>query len=184
MAGDADAGTRRVLAELANGNALDALGTNVSGADLTSFLLEVTRRRAAALSPAEVLRRAGADRFVEPGIVDARGLHRVIATVLDSIPATFEFIELAPVAPLGTHSAIATVHQHKVVSTVRGTEVAADPTNTLALVAALRRASGSEGSLRLGDDHGRPGPRSRAGVLPRPLFQGRRVRADGRRQGR
>ncbi len=150
MTGDADAGIRRVLAALTTADALDALGTYVSGADLTSFLLEVTRRRAAALSPADVLRRARTDRFVEPGTVDARGLHRVIATVVDSIPAGFEFVEPAPVAPLGTHSVIATVHQHKVVSTVRGTEVAADPTNTLALLAALRRASGSQGTLRLG----------------------------------
>ncbi|NEE04298.1 hypothetical protein [Phytoactinopolyspora halotolerans] len=50
-------------------------------------------------------------------------------------------MELAPVAPLGTHSAVGTVDQHKVVSTVRGTEVAADPTNALALEAAVCRRS-------------------------------------------
>ena len=41
--------------------------------------------------------------------------------------------------PLGTHSAVATVHQHKVVSTIRNAEVAADPTNALAILAALQR---------------------------------------------
>ena len=48
-------------------------------------------------------------------------------------------LALAPVVPLGTHSALATVSQHKVLSTIRACEVAADPTNALALEAAGRR---------------------------------------------
>lgn len=142
MAGDADAAIRRVRAALETGDALDTLGSQVSGADLTSFLLEVMRRRAEQLSPADVLRRARTDRFVEPGAVDARALHRVVAGMLPAIPDAFELVELSPVVPLGTHSTVATVHQHKIVSTVRAAEVAADPTNTLALLAALRRESG------------------------------------------
>ena len=140
MGGDADAAVRRVLTALADDpdSPLDVLATKVSGADLTSFLLEVTRRRVDRLSPADVMRRARTDPLVEPGVVDARALHRVIATVVDAIPDTFHFVELAPVVPLGTHSTVATVHQHKVVSTIRNAEVAADPTNALALLAALR----------------------------------------------
>lgn len=46
---------------------------------------------------------------------------------------------MAPLVPLGTHSGIGTVDQNKVVTTIRGTEVAADPTNALALEAAVRR---------------------------------------------
>ena len=140
MGGDADAAVRRVAAALgldAN-DALDVLATKVSGADLTSFLLEVTRRRVDRLSPADVMRRARTDPLVEPGVVDARALHRVIATIVAAIPDTFHFVELAPVVPLGTHSTVATVHQHKVVSTIRNAEVAADPTNALAVLAALR----------------------------------------------
>ena len=58
--------------------------------------------------------------------------------------------------PLGTHSAIATVDQNKVVSTTRHNEVAADPTNALALEAAtrrnaeLRRDAKSAAVIRLG----------------------------------
>ena len=140
MGGDADAAVRRVAAALgldAN-DALDVLATKVSGADLTSFLLEVTRRRVDRLSPADVMRRARTDPLVEPGVVDARALHRVIATIVAAIPDTFHFVELAPVVRLGTHSTVATVHQHKVVSTIRNAEVAADPTNALAVLAALR----------------------------------------------
>jgi cytidylate kinase len=47
-------------------------------------------------------------------------------------------VALSPLVPLGTHR-IAGVAQSRLVSTVRGTEVAADPTNGLALEAAMRR---------------------------------------------
>ncbi|MEO6469218.1 MAG: hypothetical protein ABIP21_08960 [Acidimicrobiia bacterium] len=140
MGGDAYAAVRRVATALGldTDAVVDVLATKVSGADLTSFLLEVTRRRAEQLSPADIMRRARTDPLVEPGVVDARVLHRVIGAVIDTIPRGFDVVELAPVVPLGTHSSVATVHQHKVVSTIRNTEVAADPTNALAVLAALR----------------------------------------------
>lgn len=150
MRGDAVSAIRRVLIALADDpdSALEVLSSRVSGADLTSFLLEVMRRRAEQLSPADVMRRARTDPLVEPGVVDARALHRVIAAVIDAIPRAFDVVELSPVVPLGTHSTVATVHQHKVVSTIRNAEVAADPTNALALLAALRR--GTSPDVRLG----------------------------------
>jgi hypothetical protein len=55
------------------------------------------------------------------------------------LPQRFAGVELSPVAPLGTCSALAPVDQHRVVSTVRGSEVLSDPTNALAVEAALRR---------------------------------------------
>ncbi len=149
MSGDPNAAIRRVTDAIRDRDPVDALST-VSGADLSTFLLEVMRRRAEALTPAAVVRRARSDRHVEPGAVDARALHRIIGSMVESLPPAFELVELAPVVPLGTHSAIATVHQHKVVTTVRGTEVAADPTNALAIIAALRRRDGDGGVLRLG----------------------------------
>jgi hypothetical protein len=48
-------------------------------------------------------------------------------------------VDLSPVTPLGTCSAVATVDQHRVISTIRGSEVLSDPTNVLALEAAARR---------------------------------------------
>lgn len=149
MERDPGAAGRRVVAALGEdpGSALDVLSTQVSAADLTSFMLEVMRRRAGQLSPADVLRRARTDRFVEPGIVDARALHRVIATMLDGLPHGFDVVELSPVVPLGTHSSVATVHQHRIVSGVRNVEVAADPTNALAVLAALRRPPGTRDSV-------------------------------------
>jgi hypothetical protein len=124
---------------------LDTLAT-ASGADVTSFLLEVAQRRAAAVTPAELVRRLRTDRLVEPAMVDARALHRTIARVLDALTDTFEVLELSPVAPLGTCSAVATVDQKKIVSALRAAEVAGDPTNLLAIVAATR----PDAEVRLG----------------------------------
>lgn len=129
---------RRVADTLAGSDdPVSALAT-ASGADLTSFLLEVAQRRAAAVTPTDVVRRLRDDRLVEPGIVDARALHRTTARLLDALPADVEVVELSPVAPLGTCSTVATVDQKKIVTTTRGNEVAGDPTNALAAIAAAR----------------------------------------------
>ena len=60
--------------------------------------------------------------------------------MLAALPPGFDVLTLAPVLPLGAHTAAAGVDPRKVVATVRGSEVAADPTNGLALEAAVRRA--------------------------------------------
>jgi hypothetical protein len=51
----------------------------------------------------------------------------------------FVGVVLSPLCPLGTVSALATVDQNNVVSTVRSTETVADVTNVLALECAMRR---------------------------------------------
>jgi len=127
----------RVVEALAGAtDPLAVLGDDVSGADLTSFLLEVAQRRAGAVTPVTLLRRSRTDRLAEPGTVDARALHRTIGRLVDALPEPFELVELAPVAPIGTCSVVAPVDQKKIVTTMRAVEVAADPTNALALLAA------------------------------------------------
>jgi hypothetical protein len=46
------------------------------------------------------------------------------------------------VTPLGTCTSVGAVDQNRIVSTVRSSEVVSDPSNVLALEAALRRRSG------------------------------------------
>ena len=151
MDGDVDAAVRRVVDALGAPGAPDMLGTRVAGADLTSFLLEVMRRRAGAVTAADLVRRVPPTVSSNPGPSTRAALHRVTAAALDAIPRDFELLELSPVSPLGTHSAVATVHQHKVVSTIRGNEVAADPTNMLAVLSAVRRrADPAVDTVRLG----------------------------------
>jgi hypothetical protein len=128
----------RVLRQAGDPGIMDRL-VSLSGADLTTLLLRVMRLRTERLSPADVFRRYRADRFVSPAEVPHAKLRATEDRLISLLPAGFRPVTLAPVAPLGLHSVVGPVHQDKVVSTVRGNEVAADPTNGLALVAADAR---------------------------------------------
>jgi hypothetical protein len=130
---------RRVTQDVGNPDLAALLGSGIAGSDLTSLLLDVARRRADGRSPHEILLQYERDRFTRPAVVDPRVLWSLAAAAAEAIGSDFEFIELSPLVPLGTHSAVAGVSQNRVVSTVRSTEVAADPTNSLALEAAVRR---------------------------------------------
>jgi hypothetical protein len=118
----------------------DLLTHDMSGSDLTTLLLEVFRARAERLSPAEVMRRYRSDRFVAPAPISFTALRRTEDALVSALPDDFDILVLAPVLPLAAHSAVATVDPRKVIATVRGSEVAADPTNALALEASLRRS--------------------------------------------
>jgi hypothetical protein len=135
--GHDDGPGRRVLTG-PGGTAADVLA-GLPGADLTTVQLEVARRRAARLSAADVRRRYGTDRFVAPSPLPFTLLRHVEATLLAAAPG-FEPVTLAPLTPLGTHSVVTGLAQHRVVPTGRGTEVAADPTTGLTLEAAVRRS--------------------------------------------
>ncbi len=130
---------RRVVGEAGGRELLDILADELSGADLTTLLLEVFRRRAERVRPAEVMRRYRTNRFVAPGPVNAGALRRAERAMLDGLPPGFEVVTLAPVVPHGTHTATAGVDPRNVIATIGGSEVAADPTNGLALEAAARR---------------------------------------------
>lgn len=120
-----------------------ALEDEISPAELKSLLMGVSQRRAAAVSPARLLERWESDRSVRAAGSDPRQVARLEARLWRLLPDVFRGVDLSPVAPLGTCSAVAPVSQHKVVSTTRGTEVVSDPTNVLALEAAARRRSGA-----------------------------------------
>lgn len=115
----------------------------LSQSELQSALLDVSRARAAKVTPARVMQRWREDRFVRPSTIDPRQLVKTQAMLWDRLPDKFAGVELSPLTPLGTCSAIATVDQNKVVTTNRGTEMASDPTNELAIEAAVRRKAGA-----------------------------------------
>lgn len=130
--------------------AIDALRSGLAGADLTALLLDVMRHRAGERRPQDVARQYEHDRFVQPTPVDARRLLSLSALAADAIgdDVGFELIDISPVAPLGTSSAVSGISQNRVVSTTRSTEVASDPTTSLALEAARRRRELLRGDAR------------------------------------
>jgi hypothetical protein len=84
--------------------------------------------------------------FVRPSLADAGSLLELDRLALSLAVPPFEAVELSPLAPLGTSSALAPVDQNKVVSTIRNTEVVSDSTNVLALECALRRRTQRQGA--------------------------------------
>ena len=118
---------------------VEVLAERLAPADLSSLLLEVFRRRAAARTPRDLLVDHTENRFCRPAVVDARILAEWDRVVFAALPSDFDVIELSPLAPLGVCSVVATVNQNKIVSATRGIEVVADGTNVLALECALRR---------------------------------------------
>jgi hypothetical protein len=119
---------------------------------LWSALLSVLERRAAARTEASLTRQWLEDRFVVPANIDQRmviELDRLLFAAAD----TFEAIELSPLAPLGASSVVAPTSQNRVVSTIRGTEVVADPTNVLALESARRLRADATTVVKLATSH-------------------------------
>ena len=129
----------RIVRESGVDDIVEVLSERLSPTDLQSLLLEVARRRAARISPSDLLERYQRDRFVRPAAVDAAALSAFELLAWSLLPDGFEAIEPSPLCPLGTSSIVGTVNQNKVVSTVRTAEVVADTTNVLALECALRR---------------------------------------------
>jgi hypothetical protein len=139
--GDGDLGTGAIgrVQRAIGGAEIVARLASLSGSDFTTLMLDVARRRAEAQTPATVLRRYRTDRFVQPGSVPWHRLREAEDLLAAGLPADFEVLTLAPLAPLGTHSALGPVSQDKIVTAMRACETAADPTNGLALEAARRR---------------------------------------------
>jgi hypothetical protein len=130
------------------------LESDLAPTDLQTLLMAVARVRAGKVSAARVLQRWGEDRFVRPSVSDLRLLSQVEAMLWRLLPGRFVGVDLSPVAPLGICSALGPVDQHRVVSTVRGTEVLSDPTNVLAVeAAARRRGQGVDGRVDLAACH-------------------------------
>lgn len=139
----------RVLAAVGGADVVARLAS-LRGSDFTSLMLAVAQQRAAQETPAGLLRRYRSDRFVQPAGTCWQLLRAAEDQLAAHLPAGTELVGLPPLVPLGTHAVLGPMSQDKVVSTMRATEVAADPTNALALEAAVRRRSGdSTGTVRL-----------------------------------
>ncbi len=115
------------------------LGERLESTDLQSLLLEVYRTRSRQRRPRAVLVDYEANRFVRPSPLTPVRLLEWERVAFSNLPPEFQPIELSPVCPLGTSSAIAPIDQNWIVSTIRNTELVSDSTNVLALECALRR---------------------------------------------
>lgn len=130
----------------------DALTQGLPPNELWSLLLGVLEKRAARRTPAMVRQQWENDRFVQPAAIDQRTLNHLDSHLLAEASA-FEALELSPLAPLGACSSVALTSQNRIVSTARGTEVVADPTNVLALECAKRLRVAPDAVVKLTTSH-------------------------------
>lgn len=119
------------------------LSERLAPSELSSLLLEVFHRQSQNLTPPALLAAFRKNRFVHPAAIDPVAFREFELLWLKTAREQgFEPLELSPLAPLGSCSAVGTVHQNKVLSATRGTEVVADATNMLALESCVRRKAG------------------------------------------
>jgi GNAT superfamily N-acetyltransferase len=114
---------------------------SLPASDLWSLMLHATRRRSAGRIPGRLLADRRRDPALSPVPVDGRMLHEVQRLAL-AAATSFELLTLSPIAPGGVNAVLGGLDQNLSLATVRGSEVLADPTTTLALEAALRRRAG------------------------------------------
>jgi hypothetical protein len=129
----------RILPGLADPELLARLTSGLTAADLTSLLMAVMAGRAARAEPPSALDRYERDRFARPGRAPFLHLRRVEDAFIRAVPDEWDWVTPSPLVPFGTHAALGDLSQNWVVTTIRSSEVAADPTVALALEAASRR---------------------------------------------
>jgi len=130
---DSDKILQKILQKLGGEHFLKQI-SELSGSEINSLLLEIFRLRAHDIQPAQLLTDFENNRFVAPANINTlEGKELELSWLKYAKFQGFEPVTLSPVAPLGSCSAMATVSQHKVISSLRGTEVVADATNMLAL---------------------------------------------------
>jgi hypothetical protein len=131
--------SERIARDLGIPDLVELLGSRLPPTDLQSLLLAVYRRRAAELTPGDLLDRYERNAFSQPSAIDPGALLELDRRTFALLPDDWERIELAPVCPLGTTSVLGKLSQNRAVATVRNTEVVSDSTNVLALECARRR---------------------------------------------
>jgi hypothetical protein len=131
--------TERIERQLGLPGLAASLAQRLTPTDLQSLLLEVYRLRLERLQPVQVLANYQTNRFVRPACSSPLDLLKWELVALQHLPPEFQALELSPVCPVGTNSAVAPVDPNWSVATIRNTEVVSDSTNVLALECASRR---------------------------------------------
>ncbi len=124
----------KILQRIGQPDLVRILTEDLTGTELNTILLDVFSDVSSKLSPPQLLNRYQSNRFVKPADLPVLELKRMELDMLELFKRlSFEPIELSPVSVLGSCSVVATADQDKILSALRGTEVLADATNSIAL---------------------------------------------------
>lgn len=123
-------------------HARDALLRGLSAVEIRTILADVARSRAGALTPADLIKRWREDPTLAPSTVDPRAVLTLTQRLWEAVPPDFAGVTLSPLTALGTGTHLGGRGQNRVITTMRGTELIADPTHALALEASKLRRNG------------------------------------------
>jgi len=115
------------------------LTEKLSNSDMQSLLIETFRNRSLNTTPSKVLNDYRDSRFYSPSEIPQDVFNRFDLLAYSLLSGDWHSLDLSPVTPLGTCTSISNLSQNRMLSTIRNSEVVADPTNTMALKAALMR---------------------------------------------
>lgn len=128
---------RRIATTAGAPGLVDILADDLPASDLQSLLLAVLQRRSRSTRLADIAARA-VQPLCAPSPVDARAFHAFDEQAFTAADA-FDAVDLSPVMPLGTTTALGGIDPNNVLTTIRRTEVPGDNTSALALTCAGRR---------------------------------------------
>lgn len=123
-------------------HAREALLRTLNPIELRTILADVARTRASGQTAADLIKRWREDRLLEPSMLDPREALPVTAALWETVPPEFVGVTLSQLTSLGSAIHLGGRGQNRVVTTMRGTEVLADPAHGLALEASRRRRNG------------------------------------------
>ncbi|NLE17827.1 MAG: hypothetical protein GX632_04720 [Propioniciclava sp.] len=110
--------------------------------ELRTILADVARSRASNQTPADLIKRWREDKLLEPSMLDPREALPITGKLWEVVPPEFVGVTLSQLTSLGSGIHLGGLGQNRVVTTMRGTEVLADPKHGLALEASRRRRNG------------------------------------------
>jgi len=123
-------------------HAREALLRTLNPIELRTILADVARSRASNQTPADLIRRWREDKLLEPSMLDPREALPITGKLWEVVPPEFVGVTLSQLTSLGSGIHLGGLGQNRVVTTMRGTEVLADPKHGLALEASRRRRNG------------------------------------------
>ena len=123
-------------------HAREALLRTLNPIELRTILADVARSRTSDQTPADLIKRWREDKLLAPSMLDPREALPITAKLWEVVPPEFVGVTLSQLTSLGSGIHLGGLGQNRVVTTMRGTEVLADPKHGLALEASRRRRNG------------------------------------------
>jgi hypothetical protein len=99
-------------------------------------------------TPSKVLNEYRFNRYYGSSEIPQAIFNRFDLIAFSLLPESWHSLDLSPVTPLGTCTAISNLSQNRILSTIRNSEVIADSTSTMALKAALMRKDCLDGDAK------------------------------------